>query len=53
MILSGNHLRNNGTIEVLRGASIAKSLKKIYLADNQFLEEDEVLEAIDTCMKRN
>ena len=53
MILSGNHLRNAGTIEVLRGCSIAKTLKKIYLADNQFLEEDEVLEAIDKCMKKN
>jgi Ran GTPase-activating protein (RanGAP) involved in mRNA processing and transport len=34
--LSGNHLRNEGVIVVLRGLSIAKSLKKIYLADNQF-----------------
>ena len=32
--LSGNHLRNEGVIIVLRGVSIAKSLKKIYLADN-------------------
>ena len=32
--LSGNHLRNEGVIGVLRGVSIAKSLKKIYLADN-------------------
>ena len=34
MILSGNHLRNAGTIEVLKGTSVAKNLKKIYLADN-------------------
>ena len=53
MILSGNHLRNAGTIQVLKGTSVAKNLKKIYLADNQFLEEDDVLEAIDVCMKRN
>jgi Leucine-rich repeat (LRR) protein len=53
MILSGNHLRNEGTIEVLRGTSVAKNLKKLYLADNQFLEEDEVLAAIDMCMKNN
>jgi len=32
--LSGNHLRNEGVIIVLRGVSIAKSLQKIYLADN-------------------
>ena len=32
--LAGNHLRNEGAITVLRGVSIAKSLKKIYLADN-------------------
>lgn len=32
--LSGNHLRNEGAIIVLRGVSIAKSLKKIYLSDN-------------------
>ena len=32
--LSGNHLRNDGVIEVLRGASIAKNLKKLWLADN-------------------
>uniref|UniRef100_A0A7S3FVC4 Uncharacterized protein n=1 Tax=Strombidium rassoulzadegani TaxID=1082188 RepID=A0A7S3FVC4_9SPIT len=51
--LSGNHLRNEGTIMVLRGASIAKNLKKIFLSDNQFMEEDEVLEAIDGCMKKN
>ena len=51
--LSGNHLRNEGTIMVLKGTSIAKELKKIYLADNQFMEEDDVLEAIDMCMKKN
>jgi len=32
--LSGNFLRNDGVIGVLRGVSIAKSLQKIYLADN-------------------
>uniref|UniRef100_A0A7S3MVC8 Uncharacterized protein n=1 Tax=Strombidium inclinatum TaxID=197538 RepID=A0A7S3MVC8_9SPIT len=53
MNLGGNHLRNEGTIEVLRGTSIAKSLKKIFLSDNQFMEEDDVLNAIDMCMKKN
>ena len=32
--LQGNMLRNEGVIEVLKGVSIAKSLKKIGLADN-------------------
>jgi Ran GTPase-activating protein (RanGAP) involved in mRNA processing and transport len=32
--LSGNFLRNEGIRGVLRGVSIAKSLQKIYLADN-------------------
>jgi len=32
--LSGNVLRNEGVIKVLMGVFIAKSLKKIYLADN-------------------
>jgi len=51
--LGGNHLRNEGTIEVLRGASAAKSLKKLSLQDNQFMEEDEVLDAIQFCMEKN
>ena len=53
MNLGGNHLKNEGTIEVLRGVSCAKSLKKIYLSDNQFSEEDCVLDAIEKCMKKN
>lgn len=51
--LGGNHLRNAGTIEVLRGASIAKNLSRISLFDNQFLEEDDVMDAIEFCMKKN
>ena len=51
--LNGNHLGNKGVIEVLRGVSISKALKKIWLADNQFNEEDDVLDAIETCMKKN
>jgi len=53
MNLGGNHLRNAGTIKVLRGVSIAKNLKKIYLNDNQFMEEEEVLQAIQDCMIKN
>lgn len=32
--LSGNQLRNDGIVEVLRGASIAKKLNKLWIADN-------------------
>jgi len=53
VFLTGNHLRNEGSIMVLNGVSIAKELKKIYLADNQFNEELEMLEAIKGCMTRN
>lgn len=38
---------------MLNGVSIAKELKKIYLADNQFNEQPDVLEAIKACMTRN
>jgi hypothetical protein len=34
LILTGNNLRNEGSIKVLQGVSAAKELKKIYLADN-------------------
>ena len=40
LILTGNQLRNDGVITVLNGVSIAKALKKIYLADNQFNEDE-------------
>lgn len=38
---------------ILNGVSIAKELKKIYLADNQFNEEPEMLECIKGCMTKN
>ena len=50
--LSGNVLRN-GVIKVLQGTAIAKSLKKISLADNQFSDEKDVIEALDFCMGKN
>ena len=53
LYLNGNNLRNEGTIKVLRGVSAAKELKKIHLADNQFNEDMEVLEAIKACMSAN
>lgn len=53
MILTGNTLRNEGVKIILNGVSIAKELKKIYIADNSFNEELEMLEAIKGCMTKN
>jgi Ran GTPase-activating protein (RanGAP) involved in mRNA processing and transport len=53
LILTGNQLRNEGTKTVLNGVSIAKNLKKVHLGDNNFNEEEDMLEAIKTCMDRN
>ncbi len=53
MILTGNHLRNEGVVVVLRGLSIAKSMKKIYLADNQFNDNPMVMDAFKSCMMKN
>ena len=51
--ITGNHLRNEGCKVVLNGVSVAKELKKIHLADNQFNEDPEMLDAIRNCMARN
>jgi Ran GTPase-activating protein (RanGAP) involved in mRNA processing and transport len=51
--LTGNHLRNEGVTIVLRGLSIAKSLKKIFLTDNQFNDDPDMIEAFKSCMKKN
>lgn len=51
--MSGNHLRNEGIIIVFRGLSINKKLKKIYLADNQFNEDESVMAAIEACWLKN
>lgn len=51
--LSGNLLRQNGVRHVLLGTSIAKNLKKIYLADNQFNDEEPMVKAIEFCMVKN
>jgi Ran GTPase-activating protein (RanGAP) involved in mRNA processing and transport len=51
--LSGNVLMNEGICTLLRGVSIAKSLKKLLIADNQFNDDTEVLKALHYCMKRN
>ena len=39
-------MRSEGAKMVLNGVSIAKELKKIYLADNQFNEEEDMLKGI-------
>ena len=38
--LSGNMLGNEGIMKVFEGAGIAKSLKKLIIADNQFNDDD-------------
>lgn len=53
IILTGNNLRNEGVKIVLQGVSIAKELKKVYLADTQFNEDLAMLEAIKSCMLKN
>ncbi len=35
------------------GVAIAKSLKKIYLADNQFNDDENILKAMEFCMIKN
>ena len=51
--LSGNLLMNEGVITFLRGVAIAKSLKKISIADNQFNDDEPVLNALHFAMKKN
>jgi Ran GTPase-activating protein (RanGAP) involved in mRNA processing and transport len=43
VLLGGNALKDNGTQLVLRGTSIAKSLKRISLSDNQFNDTKETM----------
>ena len=51
--LSGNLLGGEGVCKVLMGASVAKSLKKILLADNQFQDDNDFIKAISFCMEKN
>jgi len=51
--LSGNLLMNEGIVFLLRGVAIAKSLKKILVADNQFNDDEDVMKAIEFCMRKN
>lgn len=38
---------------MLMGTSIAKNLKKIFLADNQFNDTEEIVKAMIFCMVKN
>ena len=40
-------------ITLLRGVAIAKNLKKLLIADNQFNDDEKVLNALLFCMRRN
>lgn len=51
--LTGNHLRNEGIIKLLRGVSAAKVLEQFNIADNQFGDDDDVLQAFKFCMMHN
>jgi Ran GTPase-activating protein (RanGAP) involved in mRNA processing and transport len=51
--LTGNHLRNEGVVELLRGVSIAKTLERLVIADNQFGEEEVVLNEFKKAMTKN
>ena len=51
--LTGNRLRNEGIPIVMKGLAVNKSLSKIYLADNQFGEEEQVLESIKFAWHKN
>lgn len=46
LYLGGNKFRNEGVIMILKGVSANKSLKKLSLADNQFNEDQAVLDQI-------
>lgn len=51
--LTGNHLRNEGIIKLLRGVSAAKVLEQFNIADNQFGDDEDVLQAFKFCMTKN
>lgn len=51
--LSGNVLGNKGIVTVLQGTAIAKNLKKLVVADNQFNDDENVMTALFFCMRKN
>lgn len=46
-------MRNEGVITVLRGVSINKNLKMINIADNQFNDDEKVMDAVKQCWEKN
>ena len=51
--LTGNLLKDEGVVKVLHGVSIAKSLKRLAIADNQFSDTEKVMQALEFCMGKN
>lgn len=51
--LSGNMLGNEGIKKILHGTAVNKALKKIWLSDNQFNDDEDVLKAIMFCWVKN
>jgi len=51
--LSGNNLQNEGMVWILKGLKLVKSMKKIYLADNNFNANEQFLEKLDDTFKSN
>ena len=51
--LQGNHLRNHGVCVLFRGLTINKSVETVNLTDNQFGEEEEVMESLKNLILKN
>lgn len=52
--LSGNKLGNEGVSKVLQGLAVAKTIKKIYLADNGWGSDDnDVMDSLQDTMVKN
>jgi Leucine Rich repeat len=51
--LQGNHLRNYGVVVLFRGLSINNSIETLDLADNQFGEEEAVIDSLKNFLIRN
>jgi len=52
--LSGNKLGNDGVCQILKGLAVAKSIKKVYLADNGWSSDcPDVMAALLECMVKN
>jgi len=51
--LKGNYLRDQGVLEVLRGARRAKSLEMINLFDNKFTDTPDIIKALQDLFEQN